>query len=160
MLTCYFTRRRLSAYLDGTLDGHAASAAATHLAGCARCQREADGLRRLRTTLQQGAATAAPPDWTGFWPGIVRGVDDRRREVPTRPTWGWSRVLRRPRLAFGGAVATALVASLTLWQAFYAPVAPEAAVVVSANTEHPDGTVMVYSPPERDLAVVWVFGLD
>lgn len=67
----------------------------------------------------------------------------------------------RPRLAFGGALAGVLLVSLTLWQAFYAPTVPEATVIVSsARTEIPDGAVMVYSPPEKDLAVVWVFGGD
>jgi hypothetical protein len=38
---------------------------------------------------------------------------------------------------------------------------PEGAVVVrSARTEAPGGSVMVYSPPEQDLAVIWVFGLE
>jgi hypothetical protein len=32
--------------------------------------------------------------------------------------------------------------------------------VTAARTEFPGAEVMVYSPPERDLAVVWVFGLD
>ena len=33
-------------------------------------------------------------------------------------------------------------------------------LVASASTEDPRGTVMVYSTPEQDVAVVWVFGLD
>ena len=38
---------------------------------------------------------------------------------------------------------------------------PAAAISVSsADTDHPRGTVMIDSPPEKDLAVVWVFDLD
>ena len=31
---------------------------------------------------------------------------------------------------------------------------------VGASTGHPGATVMVYGTPERDVAVVWVLGLD
>ena len=33
-------------------------------------------------------------------------------------------------------------------------------LVTSAATDDPRGTVMVYSTPEQDVAVVWVFGLN
>lgn len=93
----------------------------------------------------------------------MRGIEDdqRRAEQPARTDPSWARLFWQPRVAFGGAVGVAALVSVTLWQAFYSPVAPEAAVVVrSADTEAPGGSVMVYSPPERDLAVVWVFDSD
>lgn len=158
MLICYLTRRRLTAYLGGALETAATPAVERHLTGCVRCQREAEQLRRLRTALWDSAAMVAPPDWTGFWPGIVRGVEAAEHRAPARPVsrhWG---PLRRPALAFGGALAAALVLSLTLWQVFDRP--PVRTMVVSANTEAPEGTVMVYSTPEHDMAVVWVFGAD
>ncbi len=156
MLSCYLTRRRLSAHLDGALESAAARTVERHLAGCGRCQRDAEQLRILRTALGDMAAMAAPPDWTGFWPGIVRGVEDARRRgaAPARPGWA---IFRRPRLAFGGAIAAALLLSVTMWQVLDRPATPEAAMVVSANTDAPDTTVMVYSTPEHDMAVVWVF---
>jgi hypothetical protein len=41
------------------------------------------------------------------------------------------------------------------------PVAPDGRVFVSAAaTEDPRATVMVYSTPEQDVAVVWLLGLD
>lgn len=158
MLTCYLARRRLGAYLDGALPEGRARAAAAHLAGCAACQAEADALRRLGAALR-GTLTVAEPDWTGFWPGVVRGIQDRRRPVPApaspRPSW------LRPRWAFGGALATAVLISLTLPRMLPSPPAPEPPVIVSsADTELPGGTVMVYSTPEKDVTVVWVFGLD
>jgi anti-sigma factor RsiW len=154
VLTCYLTRRRLGAYLDGALVERDRARTAAHLAGCRRCQGEVEALERMRRALRQSLAVAAPSDWTGFWPGIVRGIEARRRPtpVPARiwPVW-------RPRLAFGGALAAALLVSLTLWQ-MWVPGAPSAAVIVSsAQTEDPAASLMVYSPPEKDLAVVWLF---
>lgn len=158
MLTCYRNRQRLGAYLDGALDQEAARSTAAHITSCARCQREAGELRRLRGLLQS-SLTPAEPDWTGFWPGIVRGVEDRRgvRPAPvSRSRWqsAW-----RPRWALGAVAALILAAGV--WQLVPGPRLSEAGVVVtSASTEDPRGTVMVYSTREQDVAVVWVFGLD
>ena len=52
---------------------------------------------------------------------------------------------------------------MILWQLPRSPFIPQAAAaisVTSADTNHPSGTVMIYSPPEKDLAVVWVFSDD
>lgn len=164
MLGCYLARRRLGAWLDGALDEPRAGRTAAHVAGCARCQAEAEGWRRLRAAVAASLPAPAPPDWTGFWPGILRGIEAGAGQ-PARPparsraaTW----IRTRPRLAFGGALAAALLLSAGLWQVLDAPVGPGAPPVVvrSANTEHPGATLMVYAPPEQDMAVVWVFGLD
>lgn len=163
VLTCYLTRRRVGAFLDRALGDRQSRSTSAHLARCGRCQREADQLRTLRMALHASVIAADPPDWTGFWPGIVRGVEDGRPGAPLRIDAGWwrRRVLSRPRVAFGGALAAAVLVSMTLWQVLAPTVAPEApAFVTSANTEDPRGTVLVYSPPERDLTVVWVLGLD
>ncbi len=157
MLTCYLVRRRLGAYLDGALAEEGARRAASHLAGCPACQGEVDALRRLRAALQR-TLPVAEPDWTGFWPGVVRGIQDRREAVPVaaapRPVW------RRPRWAFGGALAAAVLIALTIPRILTTPPGPEPIIVSSAATEHPGGSVMVYSTPEKDVTVVWVFGLD
>ena len=157
-MTCYRTRRRLGAWLDGALDERAARATASHVAACPGCQREAGELRRLRGLLSRTAAVPEP-DWTGFWPGVVRGIEDRRvlRPVPSAVRW-W-----RPQLAVG-ALAAMLLVTLGVWQ--LGPLGPgngalEPGVLVSsASTGDPRATVMVYGPPERDVAVVWVLGLD
>jgi hypothetical protein len=113
----------------------------------------------LQAALHRTVVPGEPADWTGFWPGVVRGIEASGRQPVTaaaaRRSW-------RPRLAlgFGGALA-ALALTLTFWQPFLSPSQPEGDVVVSAaDTADPRGTVMVYTPPERDVAVVWVFGLD
>jgi anti-sigma factor RsiW len=155
VLACFRLRRRIGAYLDEALDARGHRSVAAHLASCARCQRQAEDLRRLRAALRRAVSDAPPPDWTGFWAGLVRGIEHgRQTSAPSRRRW-------RPRLAFGGALAAAVLISVTLWQGFFSSTPPEAAVVVrSARTEAPGGSVMVYSPPERDIAVVWVFGLE
>jgi hypothetical protein len=101
----------------------------------------------MRSTL-----TAVEPDWTGFWPGVVRGIEDRRDARPARVERSW---------ALGGALAAALLVSVGVWQWTPGPPTADAGVLVtSATTDDPRGTVMVYSTPEQDVAVVWVFGLD
>lgn len=155
MLTCYRTRQRLGAWLDGALDEGTARSTAAHVATCGVCQREAGELRRLHTLLSQ-TARVGDPDWTGFWPGVVRGIEERRVPRPARSaSWRW-----RPQWAVGALVATLLV-SLGVWQfgPNSSPLEP-GVLVSSASTGDPRATVMVYGPPERDVAVVWVLGLD
>jgi anti-sigma factor RsiW len=155
-LTCYLTRRRISAYVDGALEAAGAGAVDRHVARCARCSAEVDGLRKLQSRLR-AVARPADPDWAGFWPGVVRGIEDakhRRVVVPERSRWP------RARWAYGGAVAAALLVTVTLWQFVPGPATPEASVIVrSAETAQPGSNVMVYSTPDKDLTVIWVFGL-
>ena len=160
MLTCYRTRRRLGAYLDGALDQETARSTSTHLASCGGCQREVGELRHLHGLLV-GNLTPAQPDWTGFWQGVVRGIEDQRevRPVPARRSW-WPAILGH-RWAFGSGLAAALLLMVGVWQYSVGVRPSEAGVLVtSAATDDPRGTVMVYSTPEQDVAVVWVFGLD
>jgi anti-sigma factor RsiW len=162
VLTCYRTRRRIGALLDGALDPGTARSTAAHVAACAGCRREADGLRRLRSLLQRNLAPASP-DWTGFWQGIVRGIEDQRHARPASAPRPWWQLAWRPRLALGSALAAALLITLGVWQAMPPgprPSAEAGVMVTSARTDDPHGTVMVYSNPEQDVAVVWVFGLE
>jgi hypothetical protein len=106
--------------------------------------------------LRETSASPALPDWTGFWEGVRRGVEGPGVRLRNRPRW-------RPRLVVGTAAALAVGASVILWQLPRFPFTPQAAAeisVSSADTNHPRGTVMIYSPPEKDLAVVWVFAED
>jgi anti-sigma factor RsiW len=135
VLTCYRTRRRIGAYLDEALEQPLARSTAAHLAGCARCQREADELRRLRGLIRR-TLTPAEPDWTGFWQGVVRGIEDQRlsRPVPVRRPW-WQPAWR-PRWAVGSALAAALLITLGVWQ--WAPPGPVPA---------PAGVMVTSAPP-------------
>ncbi len=161
MLTCYRTRRRIGAYLDGALDEGVARSTAAHLETCEECGREATQLRCLHAALQR-TLTLPEPDWTGFWQGVVRGIEDHREPTPVRAGRPWWVPAWRPRWALGSALAAAALVSLGVWQ-WAPPGAPPAqagVLVTSALTEDPRGTVMVYSTPEQDVAVVWVFGID
>jgi anti-sigma factor RsiW len=149
----------MGAYLDGGLDSETARSTAAHLASCGSCQREADELRRLRGLIR-GTLTPAEPDWTGFWQGIVRGIEDRRDARPVRVQRRWWQSALRPRWAFGGALAATMLMAIGVWQWAPGPRLDAGVLVTSASTEDPRGTVMVYSTPEQDVAVVWVFGLD
>ena len=106
--------------------------------------------------LRQSVPSPVLPDWTGFWEGIRRGIERPRLAVRSRPRW-------RPRLVAAATAAVALGVSVVLWQAprsLFTPQAAAAISVSSADTDHPGGTVMIYSPPEKDLAVVWLFAED
>ena len=158
MLNCYRARRRLGAYLDGALSEGDAGWTERHVNACESCRREVGQIRRLKTLVVE-PATVPEPDWTGFWPGIVRGIEDARRRVapvPVKRAWHlW------PQWAVGSAAVAAILVSLVFWQGARGPVPAEAGVLVnSATTEHPTGTVMVYTPPDRNMAVVWVFDTD
>jgi anti-sigma factor RsiW len=141
-----------------------AEATARHLSGCATCQREADALRSLQTMLRRALSQAprrAEPDWTGFWPGIVRGIEDARgTNPPPVPAavrkWWWN-----PRWALGGAALAVGILSFSLWQVMPDFLSADPPVVVSsAHTDDPNGTVMVYSGYGKDVTVVWVLGLE
>jgi Putative zinc-finger len=159
VLSCYWHKPRIGAYLDGALTGGKAEATGVHLDRCVSCRGEADSLRQLGDRLRR-SLTVSDPDWAGFWAGIARGIETDRhvpaKPVPARATW-------RPRVAWGGAAAAVLLVSLTFWQVSQptGSVAPDGQVFVSAAaTEDPRATVMVYSTPEQDVAVVWLLGLD
>jgi anti-sigma factor RsiW len=69
---------RLSAYVDGDLDGEALAAAGAHLAGCAECRDAVNDLRRVA-----GLARALDdrPPTTDLWPGIAVRIGAPRPDV-------------------------------------------------------------------------------
>jgi anti-sigma factor RsiW len=158
VLTCYRARRRLGAYLDGALGAGDARWTERHLSACSACQGEAGQLRRLKTLVAETAGIPEP-DWTGFFPGILRGIENERRNASRAPAPRARRFW--PQWAMGGGVLATIALAFVLWQGGYMPGPAEAGVLVTAaNTDHPGATVMVYTPAEKDLAVVWVFDSD
>jgi anti-sigma factor RsiW len=155
VLTCYRYRRRIGAWLDGALDTPGDRAVAAHVEACPHCAGEVATLSRMKSVLAS-MAKPADPDWTGFWPGVVRGIQDGKVVRPAPRRAGWL----RPRWAYGGAIAAALLVTLGVWQFAPTTVPPELPVIVqSVGTDDPDASVVVYSTAERDLTVVWVSGL-
>jgi hypothetical protein len=163
-LTCFWTKRRLAPYLDGALSPGLAPKVEGHLQGCAGCRREASRLERQRGLLRGDLGVVPDPDWSEFWGGIRRRILTERAR-PWREAWGeglWRPVSWYPRLALGGALAGAVVLAAMLWQSGPPQtLVPFAGVVVSAvETAHPDGNLVVFSSPEEEMTVIWVFGLD
>lgn len=106
----------------------------------------------MTALLRTSIPTVVEPDWTGFWPGIVRGVVDGPRR-------GMRAVGHRRgrRWILGGAAAAAAVALsvAVVYERLAPPVPEESALVTAAGTQYPGGT-MVYHTPDK-VAVVWVF---
>ena len=157
MLSHFLTRRRLSAYLDGALTEAQARQVEAHVGRCAACQAEVESFRRLKTAIHR-SLSAPEPDWTGFWEGVVRGVEDKRLRAPVpeprarRPVW-------RSQWAMGGALAAMVLLSVSLWQNLGdtpMSVTDEPVVVNAASTGQPDGGVMVYSTFDKAVTVVWL----
>jgi len=177
---CHFTQKRLDAFHDGELESSARAKTEAHLARCSACAGELAALGRLRAAL--AIPLAEPPDavWETFWPQVRARIaaDPVEQTPPFRGSWLPS--LGPWRLALGtalaGAVAVLLVAAP--WQRepeqriATQPIAmqpietpragllTQAAVVESVETGDPQSSVMVYTNPESETTVVWVFGLD
>lgn len=155
-LKCFWIKRQLAPYLDGALAEDRARAVAAHLQRCAGCRVEVSQLERLRGLLRAALTVGPDPDWTGFWEG-VRGRLVAERPKPWRNAWAWY-----PRLALGGALAGLLVLAGVLSQSGHREVllAPPGVVVSGVETEDPDRNVLVFSSPEDEMTVIWVFGPD
>jgi hypothetical protein len=108
-----------------------------------------------------------PPEWSGFWAGIERRIRVEQPRPMRDPWWlpVWKPFWGHPRLALASAVTgLAAVALLTTFHPIgqsRPPAAWAAPVMVQdAGTADPDGTVMVYSSPDQDVTVIWLFGSD
>jgi hypothetical protein len=102
----------------------------------------------------------ADPGWSGFWPS-VRARIPRQTPHPVRESWWlpfWKPVWGHPRVALGSVVVSTLAAALVLWPSPQATKAVAAPVQVQdVSTADPDRSVMVYSSPDDDVTVIWVF---
>ena len=157
-LGCLWNRPRLERLVDGALGPRAGRAATSHAARCPRCGGEVEQLTRLRLLIRSSAPDVADPDWAGFWPAVrVRLARDAPR--PVRESWwlpAWKPVWGHPRVAFGSLMVSSLALGLVLWPS--APVTLAAPVVVQeVSSADPDRSVMVYSSPDDDVTVIWVF---
>lgn len=79
-MKCAQTRKEMSAYLDGELDGASRERLASHLQVCERCRTSYEGLERVHSLLAKAAHYDAPP--TLPW-RVAAAI--RSGEAPRRP---------------------------------------------------------------------------
>ncbi len=164
-LGCLWNRSRLEAYADGALEGRAARAVSDHVAGCPACQATVEHLTRLRHLVSAEAVGVDEPDWSGFWPAVRRRIASERPHPVTEAWWlpFWKPIWGHPRLATVTAALAASLLTFSFWpgEEGEVPVAWAGPVVVQdVSTADPDGSVMVYHTPERDVTVIWVFASE
>jgi hypothetical protein len=146
--------------VDGALGSRGARMAAEHVSHCASCRGEVERLRRLRLLVRSAYAESDDPDWSRFWPSVRTRIA-RETPPPVRESWWlpfWKPVWGHPRVAVGSVVVSTLAAALVLWPSPQATRAVAAPVQVQdVSTADPDRSVMVYSSPDDDVTVIWVF---
>jgi len=159
-LACLWNHRRLEGLVDGALGSRAGRVAARHVSGCASCRSEVERHRRLRLLVRSALAEVADPGWSGFWLSVRARIV---RETPqlVRESWWlpfWKPVWGHPRVALGSVVVSTLAAVLVLWPSPQSTKAVATPVQVQdVSTADPDRSVMVYSSPDDDVTVIWVF---
>lgn len=177
---CWLTRRRLGAYQDGELGPAIRAKTEAHLHRCRLCTAELARLVRLRAALT--APIPEPPEavWQAFWPQVRARLAVPSSEPSRR--WSWETVAGHRRLALGSALAAAalvVVVALSPWdrvaERSRVPVVQGPGVVASSpgggapipqvliqsvETADPQSSVMVFTNPESDVTIVWVFGLE
>jgi len=160
-LGCLWSRPRLERLVDGALGPRMGHVTASHASRCGDCRAEMDRLSRLRALVQSAEVQVADPDWAAFWPAVRQRIA-AERPAPVRDAWWlpyWKPVWGHPRVALGGLVVSSLAAARVLWPS---PETTKAAMpapvqVQDVSTADPDRSVMVYSNPDDDVTVIWVF---
>jgi anti-sigma factor RsiW len=157
-LGCLWSRPRLERLVDGALGPRAGRWTTSHAARCARCGGEVEQLTRMRLLVRSAAPDVADPEWAGFWPAVrVRIASEAPR--PVRESWWlpyWKPVWGHPRVALGSLMVSSLALGLMLWPG--APGTLAAPVTVQeVSSADPNRSVMVYSSPDDDVTVIWVF---
>jgi anti-sigma factor RsiW len=160
---CLWNRLRLERLVDGALGTRLGRRATAHLGRCEACRNEVARLRRLRLLIRSAELEVADPDWSGFWPTVrVRIASGGAPDTVRDPWWlpFWKPVWGHPRVAVSGIVVSSLALMLMLWPSAPAPVSTVLAApiqVQDVSTADPDRSVMVYSNPDQDVTVIWVF---
>ncbi|HET8578684.1 MAG TPA: zf-HC2 domain-containing protein [Methylomirabilota bacterium] len=165
-LACLWIRGRLERLMDGALGLRAARAAEAHLGRCEGCRAERDRLNRLHALLRESLTAPADPDWGRFWPGLRTRILREHPEPVREPWWLplWKPFWGHPRLAVGGVMAAVFALTLSFWPGGDVAAPPAAwagpVVVQDVATSDPQRGVMVYSSPDHDVTVIWVFNSD
>jgi hypothetical protein len=109
-MKCESVREKLTAYLDGELEGERGSAVRGHLRSCDACRAIASDEAALRDGLRSLPPLDPPPS---MWAGVQQRLAAEEIKDAERPAWGralaWLRP-HAPHFAFGGvAVGAAIV---------------------------------------------------
>lgn len=160
-LGCLWSRPRLERLVDGSPDARPGRLVTSHVARCTDCRTRVEQLQRLRSLVREAAAPVSDPDWSGFWPAVSRRIAAEHPR-PVRDAWWmpfWKPVWGHPRMALGSLAVSALVAFLVLWPSpeTTTPALAGTVQVQDVSTTDPDRSVMVYSNPDDDVTVIWVF---
>jgi hypothetical protein len=120
----------------------------------------------LRREVKALAPDVVEPDWTGLWPGVQARLRSEAGR-PIREAWWrpfWKPVWGHPRMALATSGALAVLLAVSFWPANEGEISvasAEPVVVQDVDTPDPDGSVMVYSAPDRGpdrgVTVIWVF---
>lgn len=161
-LGCLWNRPRLERLVDGAIGARPGRMATAHVLRCVGCRSEMERLRQLRALVQSSQVVVADPDWSGFWPAVRLRIAAEAPQ-PVQDSWWlpfWKPVWGHPRVALGGFVVSSLAAVLVLWPSPQATMSKAVAApieVQDVSTADPDRSVMVYSNPDDDVTVIWVF---
>lgn len=144
--------RLLGPYLDGELDGKRSDAVEGHVAGCPRCQRELEGLKRVRASLNTALETAREADFEGIWQRIAGRLEGgelkgwRSRLPAFKPS-----SLLRPIFVLPAA---ALTLGLILFPRLISiNLNPNEVKIMSIS--HPGPGVMVFKSKDVGMTVIW-----
>lgn len=167
---CWRTQKVLGPYQDGELPPRRRTQVERHLSGCETCRAELAEIERVSALLRTPVADPPAAMWQAFWPQVRARLSaaEQRKPVPWPVPWivrWWPPILAHPRLAMGSAALALALLAVGTWQGVQwmgspVPLVPQGVVVQSVESAHPNSTVMVFSHPETELTVVWVFGLD
>lgn len=160
-LGCLWSRPRLERLVDGSPDARPGRLAVSHVARCADCRAQVEELQRLRALVREAEAPVPEPDWSAFWPAVSRRIAAEHPK-PVRDAWWlpyWKPVWGHPRVALSALAISTLVAFLVLWPSAETttPALAGPVQVEEVSTTDPNRSVMVYSNPDDDVTVIWMF---
>lgn len=149
---------RLSAYIDGELDGRAQSAVEAHVAGCGEC---AAVLAELRRVVLSAAELPPVPPERDLWPGIRTRLSPRglsaARPGPASPVLSMASrrrvILSVPELLAAG-IAVALLSAGIMWAALGASDPAAMSTAGGAGSDAwavSDAVLAAYEPAMTDL---------
>lgn len=159
-MSCNKAHRRLDRYLDGELTHHAALRMEEHVNGCLRCQAYLNDARTIGRAMNASSATAraerlAPErDWRRVMEGMTRKTQFSPGSALLQ-WWRWLSFYPRP-VWVSGFAAIALIVALAAANVIFSGSVPAAPPVVE-YVESSSAKVMVLTPEEKPVTVIWLF---